>query len=544
MHIVPRSMFWAVRAPAGSTVRAGVYSSWADALAHGAQAVREAATRTFRDLREAEAWVFGLPSAPRTPPLEDDEGGAAHAAGSVTEVQQVAEAEVARAEQELEDALALEEEVHAERRLEEEANLAEIVAEAEAEAMEPPRKRHRPAREGSPSSGSRHPTGLQLQGRSAGATAASGTSMSPVDCDADGPESLCVAPGPHPVAPRPPAADDPPNRLPPRLDGDQQRAFDAALSGGNIFLTGSVTEVQQVAEAEVAHAEQELEDALALEEEMHAERRLEEEANLAEIVAEAEAEAMEPPQKRPRPAREGSPLSGSRHPTGLQLQGRSAGATAASGTSMSPVDCDADGPESLCVAPGPHPVAPRPPAADDPPNRLPPRLDGDQQRAFDAALSGGNIFLTGGPGTGKSFTLRQIIAALHAKFGPDGVLVAAPTGVAALIAEGQTLHSSPGPGIPKGTTEAFGNMHSKTSFHIWRKVDLCVGVVGEHCSNHQMQRTPERAMSKHLPPSLYKVPTYSTRVGAAPRAPGGARHGGGNKAVTSQLRKGHRRTEM
>ena len=48
----------------------------------------------------------------------------------------------------------------------------------------------------------------------------------------------------------------------------------------------------------------------------------------------------------------------------------------------------------------------------------------------------------------------------------------------------------------------------------------------------------ERAISKHPPPSRYKVPTYSTRAGAAPRAPGGARHGGGNKAVNSQLRTG------
>ena len=47
----------------------------------------------------------------------------------------------------------------------------------------------------------------------------------------------------------------------------------------------------------------------------------------------------------------------------------------------------------------------------------------------------------------------------------------------------------------------------------------------------------ERAISKH-PPSLYKVPTYSTRAGAAPRAPGGARHGGGNRAVNSQPRTG------
>ena len=55
----------------------------------------------------------------------------------------------------------------------------------------------------------------------------------------------------------------------------------------------------------------------------------------------------------------------------------------------------------------------------------------------------------------------------------------------------------------------------------------------EHCSNHQMQRTPSEP-SANTPPSLYKVPTYSTRPGAAPRAPGGARHGGGNRAVNSQ----------
>ena len=49
----------------------------------------------------------------------------------------------------------------------------------------------------------------------------------------------------------------------------------------------------------------------------------------------------------------------------------------------------------------------------------------------------------------------------------------------------------------------------------------------------------ERAISKHPPPpSLYKVPTYSTRAGAAPRAPGGARHVGGNRAVNSQPRTG------
>ena len=36
----------------------------------------------------------------------------------------------------------------------------------------------------------------------------------------------------------------------------------------------------------------------------------------------------------------------------------------------------------------------------------------------------------------------------------------------------------------------------------------------------------------------YKVAPYSTRAGTVPRAPGGARHGGGNEAVTSQPRTG------
>ena len=48
----------------------------------------------------------------------------------------------------------------------------------------------------------------------------------------------------------------------------------------------------------------------------------------------------------------------------------------------------------------------------------------------------------------------------------------------------------------------------------------------------------ERAISKQAPPSLYAVPENSTRAGAAPYAPGGARHGGGNRAVTSQPRMG------
>ena len=48
----------------------------------------------------------------------------------------------------------------------------------------------------------------------------------------------------------------------------------------------------------------------------------------------------------------------------------------------------------------------------------------------------------------------------------------------------------------------------------------------------------ERAINKQSPPSLYEVHANSTMAGAMPRAPGGARHGGGNGAVTSQPRAG------
>ena len=55
----------------------------------------------------------------------------------------------------------------------------------------------------------------------------------------------------------------------------------------------------------------------------------------------------------------------------------------------------------------------------------------------------------------------------------------------------------------------------------------------EHRSNHQMRCTPSEP-SANKPPSLHEVPANSTRVGAAPRAPGGARQQDGNRALTSQ----------
>ena len=117
------------------------------------------------------------------------------------------------------------------------------------------------------------------------------------------------------------------------------------------------------------------------------------------------------------------------------------------------------------------------------------KLDPLQQRAVDIALSGKNLFLTGGPGTGKSFTLRHIIEQLRTKHyaerlaahagatgdpprRTDSVLVTAPTGVAAILVGGQTLFAKPGPGKPLPTTLMFGNMWGNKDE--WRKVRTVV----------------------------------------------------------------------
>ncbi len=75
-------------------------------------------------------------------------------------------------------------------------------------------------------------------------------------------------------------------------------------------------------------------------------------------------------------------------------------------------------------------------------------LDPTQRGILDLCLSGKNVFLTGVGGTGKTFVLRQITEAMRRKYGAKRVAVTASTGIAAVQAEGQTLHSVAGAGVP------------------------------------------------------------------------------------------------
>lgn len=63
-------------------------------------------------------------------------------------------------------------------------------------------------------------------------------------------------------------------------------------------------------------------------------------------------------------------------------------------------------------------------------------LNAQQQLALDAAVSGNNLFITGGAGAGKT----RLVHAIKQRLG-TGCIVAAPTGIAALNAGGQTVHS-------------------------------------------------------------------------------------------------------
>uniref|UniRef100_A0A182PJQ6 ATP-dependent DNA helicase PIF1 n=1 Tax=Anopheles epiroticus TaxID=199890 RepID=A0A182PJQ6_9DIPT len=94
------------------------------------------------------------------------------------------------------------------------------------------------------------------------------------------------------------------------------------------------------------------------------------------------------------------------------------------------------------------------------------QLNEEQKRILSACQSGQSLFFTGSAGTGKSFLLRKIIAALP----PDGTIATASTGVAACLIGGTTLHSFAGIGTGEATLQ---NCYEKASrpntAQAWRK---------------------------------------------------------------------------
>ncbi len=94
-------------------------------------------------------------------------------------------------------------------------------------------------------------------------------------------------------------------------------------------------------------------------------------------------------------------------------------------------------------------------------------LTKEQQEVVDAALRGENIYLYGGAGTGKSYTLNKIVNEL--KDAGKKVVITAPTGVAAINVHGVTINKAFGLGIKPSP-----NSHIISTQTVIREADVII----------------------------------------------------------------------
>lgn len=98
-------------------------------------------------------------------------------------------------------------------------------------------------------------------------------------------------------------------------------------------------------------------------------------------------------------------------------------------------------------------------------------LNTDQQRAIDLVKQGHNVFITGQGGVGKSLVLKEIISHFKSIYKEGECAVLAPTGIAAVELDGETVHGFSGVGVPE-LAEHFGRCWDKR--HKWRCVKAII----------------------------------------------------------------------
>ncbi len=106
-----------------------------------------------------------------------------------------------------------------------------------------------------------------------------------------------------------------------------------------------------------------------------------------------------------------------------------------------------------------------------------PELGEDQKKALRLLSEGGNVFLTGGAGTGKSHLLKRFLEGVD----KDKFPVLASTGAAAVLLGGRTFHSFFGLGIMEGGKDAAIDRALKNP-RVRRRVRKAEGVVIDEVS--------------------------------------------------------------
>ena len=101
-----------------------------------------------------------------------------------------------------------------------------------------------------------------------------------------------------------------------------------------------------------------------------------------------------------------------------------------------------------------------------------------QARAFELLQGLGNVFVTGGAGTGKSYLIRRFLGSLSE---PKSFPVLASTGAAAVLVGGRTFHSFFGLGIMEGGPEATVEKASRNR-QVARRLKKIAGFVVDEVS--------------------------------------------------------------
>ena len=106
-------------------------------------------------------------------------------------------------------------------------------------------------------------------------------------------------------------------------------------------------------------------------------------------------------------------------------------------------------------------------------------LTDEQIAVKERVMSGSNVFLTGGAGTGKSYLVKDIITALRRKVGQRGVGVTATTGIAASPLGGTSLHSYAGIGLGQGSAHELADKIKKNRTAKTRWLETKVLIIDE-----------------------------------------------------------------